>query len=196
MKVKIGTIELPDEKQLLEGLDLRSVSSELGKAESALHDAEQRFEEVREGLEAVEDEITTLPAAVARDNDALPKLERVVARRESLKLLLPARERVVEEVRRDLVEARKRARARLVDVATERLATLQKTADGLIPVLAHLRDLELAVYDAVKAAHHEPAGPQAAQSRLAALQWPSTVEADAALASWRHQPVAAIAAVK
>ncbi len=179
--------KLPDIKELTKELDLHSVDPDLGKSESALRDAEKKLADARQGIAKAEEEVSATSNGVA-NGGALSELERAVSCRDSLAVLLPVCERVVEEARSNVTVTLTRARELFDKVACERYERLQSVADRLAPILAELRDLERGLDDHVYAVHRRatPTMPQPPTRQLPALQWPSSVEDEAAFASWRR----------
>jgi hypothetical protein len=137
-----------------------TVRAEHAKAQRRLTDASSAVDRVR--------------ANVASGRAATGELERAIAEQKSAALVLPNYAQRIAEAEQHEQRALEAAKVRVREEGTRRIEVLQKAATTVGPLLEQLRDLELAL-DRVC-------------PNLPSLDWPASLQTDAALGSWRAAP--------
>ena len=149
-------LDLPTTDEITADLEQLTCYPALGKTEGRLAAAEAALSDARQRLEDATKVLDELPAKVSSGAATQADLERAVSTQRAEELMVPEHERALSDAQAALEEARRHARAATVEEARRRRDALQAVADELSPVLEELRDLELALQEALDTKAPQP----------------------------------------
>ena len=152
-------------EQLACYLPLQEAEKELANAEAVLSDARRRLEDATATVDA-------LPAKISSGDAPHADLETAISKQRATEFMVPEFERALSDAEEALAEAKRQARAAVVEEARRRRNELQGIADEISPILEELRELEIALLEALRVHAPEPIGDPAALSQARKLAPP------------------------